>query len=94
VKRPSITPTKTLAAAAVALAFLCVSAPVAAATDGHGIYGDTTDKVVTLAGFCIMGFFVVFICTMSAIYGHLEKRKDARKASQATLSDGRWRGGW
>jgi hypothetical protein len=41
-----------------------------------------------------MGFFVFFIFTMSMIQGRLEKRKQARKAAQSTLSAGRWRGGW
>lgn len=69
-------------------------APVASATDGHGIYGETTDKTVTLAGFCLMGFFVVFIFTMSRLQGHLERRKEARKAAKASLPAARWRGGW
>jgi ABC-type nickel/cobalt efflux system permease component RcnA len=81
-------------ALATTLASLCLLAPVASATDGHGIYGETTDKIVTLAGFCLIGFFTVFVCVMSLITGRLEHRKEARKATEATLSDDRWRGGW
>jgi len=66
----------------------------ALATYGHGFYGDVQDTVVTLAGFCIIGFFTVFVIVMSLIQGLLDRRKEARKAAHATLGDARWRGGW
>ena len=78
---------------ATSLAF-ALNAPAAFATYGHGLYGDTNDKVVTLAGFCIMGFFVVFVIVMSTIQGLLERRKEAHKAAHAALANGRMRGGW
>ena len=87
-------PALAVVALGCALAWLGAIAPVASATDGHGIYGGVTDKVVTLAGFCLMGFFVVFIFTMSMLQGRLERRKEARKAAKASLPAARWRGGW
>jgi hypothetical protein len=73
---------------------LAVDAPPALASYGHGFYGDVNDKVVTLAGFCVIGFFTVFVIVMSLLQGRLERRKEARKEAQASLPDGRWRGGW
>lgn len=73
---------------------LSLGATSAFATYGHGFYGDVDDTVVTLAGFCVIGFFTVFVIVMSLIQGLLDRRKQARKAAHATLGDGRWRGGW
>ncbi len=78
---------------AASLAF-AISAPAALASDGHGYYGETTDKIVTLAGFCLIGFFTLFVIVMSTLQGWLERRKEARKAAHAALGNGRWRGGW
>jgi hypothetical protein len=64
------------------------------ASYGHGYYGETTDKVVTYAGFSLIIFFPVFVFVMSMIQGRLEHRKEARAAAHAALGDGRWRGGW
>jgi hypothetical protein len=83
--------------AALAGAFglsLALGAQSALASYGHGFYGEVDDTVVTLAGFCVIGFFTVFVIVMSLIQGRLEKRKETRKAAHATLGDGRWRGGW
>jgi hypothetical protein len=79
----------------VALVSLGVLAPTAAASYGHGLYGGTTDKVVTYAGFSLIVFFPVFVFVMSTIQGRLERRKDARKAAaRLSMANGRWRGGW
>jgi O-antigen/teichoic acid export membrane protein len=80
-----------LAWLALTLAF---GAGDALASYGHGLYGDVSDTVVTLAGFCVIGFFVVFVTVMSLLQGWLERRKEARKAAHAALGNGRWRGGW
>jgi preprotein translocase subunit SecG len=71
-------------------------APIASAdNDGRGFYGATNDKVVTIAGYIVIAFFVVFVFVMSMLQRHLEKRKEARKAAQkAVLGDAQWRGGW
>ena len=71
-------------------------APAAAAyNDGRGFYGGTNDKVVTNAGFIVIGFFALFVLTMSLLQRLLDKRKEARKAARAAqLGRARWRGGW
>jgi hypothetical protein len=75
---------------------LLIVAPVALAHDGgEGWYGETNDKVVTNAGFILIGFFPLFIFVMSLIQWRLEKRKDARKAAaKARATSAEWRGGW
>lgn len=80
----------------LALALALALAPGAyAANDGRGLYGATNDKVVTTAGFIVIGFFAVFVTVMSLIQGRLEKRKDARKAARkAYEGSARWGGGW
>ena len=71
-------------------------APVALAHDGgQGTYGETDDKVVTNAGFIVIGFFPLFILAMSLLQWRLEKRKYARKAAAKRRAGATvWRGGW
>jgi hypothetical protein len=84
-----------LASLAYGIVLLLVLAPAALAeNDGRGFYGATNDKVVTEAGFILIIFFPTFALLASLLQRHLERRKDARKAAQHTLSDTRWRGGW
>ena len=79
-------------------AVLALSAPLALA-DGHeggeGLYGETSDKVVTNAGFLLIAFFPLFVFAMSMLQWRLEKRKDARKAAaKARTARADVRGGW
>ena len=81
------------------LGALLLLAPAALAAEGHdggeGWWGETNDKVVTNAGFILIGFFPVFILLMSLLQWRLDKRKYARKAAQkARASNEIWRGGW
>ena len=78
---------------------LALSAPLALAAEGHdggeGIYGETSDKVVTNAGFIIIAAFPALIFLLSAILWKLDKRKDARKkAAKARTARADMRGGW
>jgi len=50
--------------------------------------------VVTNAGFIIIAFFPILVFALSMIQRRLEKRKEARKAAESALGDGRWHGGW
>ncbi len=78
-------------------AFLLMAfAPSAFAfNDGRGFYGETNDKVVTTAGFILIGFFSLFVLIASLIYGRMEKRKDERKAAaKHRVANGDWHGGW
>jgi hypothetical protein len=77
-----------------ALLVLALPAAAPAYNDGRGFYGTTDDKVVTDAGFILIAFFPLFIFFMSMLQKRLEKRKEARVAHKADLSNGRWRGGW
>jgi hypothetical protein len=66
-----------------------------AENDGRGFYGATNDKVVTNAGFIVIGFFALFVLTMTLVQRSLDRRKAARKAARKEALDGiRWRGGW
>jgi hypothetical protein len=77
------------------LAALVLPAAAAAENDGRGFYGPTDDKVVTWAGFILVGFFPLFVLVMSLLQRALEKRKQARKAArEAQLGYTQWRGGW
>jgi hypothetical protein len=76
-----------------------VSAPLALAAEGHdggeGLYGETSDKVVTNAGFIIIAAFPLLVFLLSMIMRVLDRRKDARKkAAKARRARADLRGGW
>jgi len=78
---------------------IALSAPLALAAEGHdggeGLYGETSDKVVTNAGFMIIAFFPLLIFALSMLQWRLDKRKDARKkAAKARRARADLRGGW
>jgi hypothetical protein len=70
-----------LGLAATFLTFL-LTAPAYAHDNGEGIVGETDDKIVTFVSLGVVVFFVVFVIVMSTLQGVLEKRKDARKATE------------
>ena len=76
---------------------LALTAPVALAAEGHdggeGLYGETSDKVVTNAGFIIIVFFPLLVLFLSLLQGRLDKRKQARKQAMKARQT-RTRGGW
>ena len=81
--------------AATTLAVLATAAPALAQSSGQGWYGETTDKIVTNAGFILIGFFPLFIFVMSLIQWRLDKRKEARKAAaKARAKSADWQGDW
>jgi hypothetical protein len=76
---------------------LLVLAPDALArqTGGEGLYGQTTDKVITNAMFLVILFFPTVIIVFSLIQWRLEKRKHARMtAAKRRAANADWRGGW
>jgi ABC-type nickel/cobalt efflux system permease component RcnA len=84
-----------LLTAATLTVLLATAAPAMADMSGQGWYGETTDKIVTNAGFILIGFFPLFIFVMSLIQWRLDKRKDERKAAaKARATSAEWRGGW
>ena len=78
---------------------LLLVAPVWASEVGHdggeGTYGVTNDKVVTNAGFLIIGGIPLLIFLLSLLQWRLDKRKDDRKkAAKGRATAHVWRGGW
>jgi hypothetical protein len=87
-----------LASTAAALFALALLAPVAVAgriDGGEGLYGETSDKVVTNFGFILVAAFPLIIATLSFLQWRLDKRKEARKkAAKARAARGTSSGGW
>lgn len=98
-RRRSITrAATTLVSSAVIMLML---APVAMANineggvSGEGLYGETTDRVVTNFGFAVIAFFPLLIFVLSVAQWRLDKRRDARKAAvKARGGRDEWKGGW
>ena len=78
------------------LVALALAAPAALANDGgQGLYGETNDKVVTNAGFILIGGIPLMLMLLSLLQGGLEKRKKRRlKAAKARKARADQRGGW
>lgn len=83
------------ALATFALTFALLAPAAFAQNSGEGAIGEADDKTVTNAGFILIAFFPIFVLLMSLLQGHLEKRKDARKAAaKARGNSAVWKGGW
>ncbi len=62
---------------------------------GEGWYGVTNDKIVTNAGFILIGAFPLLIFLLSVLQHKLDKRKERRKkAAKARAGSPEWSGGW
>src|SRR4051812_49983872 len=81
--------------ALLTLSIFLLSAPLAlAADDGQGTYGPADDKVVTNAGFILIGGIPLLLMLLSLLQGGLEKRKYRRlKAAKARKARADQRGG-
>jgi hypothetical protein len=81
---------------ALTLALLAASATAAFAHDGgEGTYGPTNDRVVTFAGFILIGCIPLLVFLLSMLQLSLDKRKDRRKAAaKARRARADLRGGW
>jgi hypothetical protein len=79
---------------------LLLAAPALAAEHvghdgGEGWWGLTNDKVVTNAGFLVIGGIPLFIFLVSLLQYALDTRKDNRKkAAKARTKKPEWQGGW
>ena len=74
---------------------LAFAASALAADNGEGLYGETDDKVITNAGFFLIGVIPLFLFTMSMIMWFLDRRKERRKAAEkARKARADMRGGW
>lgn len=62
---------------------------------GQGLYGETSDKVITNAMFLVIIFFPALIVVLTLIQWRLEKRKHLRmEAAKRRAANVDWRGGW
>ena len=78
---------------------LVTAAPALASGSGHdggeGWYGLTNDKIVTNAGFILIGAFPLLVFLLSMLQHTLDKRKERRKkAAKARARSPEWSGGW
>jgi uncharacterized membrane protein YphA (DoxX/SURF4 family) len=82
--------------ALLTLTIILVNAPLAlAADDGEGLWGETSDKTVTMAAFIVICGFPLLIALISALQGSLDRRKDRKlKAAKARRARADVRGGW
>ena len=55
---------------------------VFASDNGEGIVGETDDRVITFFALGVVVFFTVLVIALSSLQGHLEKRKEQRKAAE------------
>lgn len=61
---------------------LVLAAPAMAHDNGEGLVGETDDRIITFFSLGVILFFFAVVCLGSFIQGRLEKRKNARKASE------------
>ena len=78
---------------------LALAAIASASENGHdggeGWYGLTNDKIITNAGFLIIGGIPLLIFLISLLQHSLDKRKERRKkAAKLRSASPQWRGGW
>jgi hypothetical protein len=83
----------------ISLTFLLAAPVLASEGPGHdggeGLYGLTNDKVITNAGFLIIGGLPLLIFLLSLLQWSLDRRKDRRKkAAKARAKSPQWGGGW
>jgi len=61
---------------------------VIAADNGEGLLGETDDRIITFFSLGVVLFFALVVITGSAIQSKLDKRKEAKKASELRRSVG------
>ena len=71
-----------LAPLAILVTLLLTAAPAFAGDNGEGLVGETDDKIITFFSLGVIIFFTVVIILGSTIQSRLEKRKNARKATE------------
>ena len=73
---------------------LLLVTPAFAHDGGEGWYGETTDKVVTNAGFLIIGGLPLLLFILSLIQWREKRKEDRMAAAKARRGSTHWRGGW
>jgi Kef-type K+ transport system membrane component KefB len=64
------------------LFLLAMAVPAMAGDNGEGLVGETDDKIITFFSLGVVTFFFLVVCLGSYLQNRLEKRKEARKASE------------
>ena len=67
---------------AILLTLFLTAAPAVASDNGEGLVGETNDKIITFFSLGLVIFFTLVVILGSVIQGRLEKRKNARKATE------------
>ncbi|MCX6388910.1 MAG: hypothetical protein NTX07_09350 [Solirubrobacterales bacterium] len=74
---------------------LIAPAALARINGGEGLYGPTTDKVVTNFGFGIIFLFPLLLVILSILQHRKEDREHEHLAAQSHRADlAEWQGGW
>jgi hypothetical protein len=71
-----------LAPLLVLATWLLLAAPAFASDNGEGLLGETDDRIVTFFCLGVIVFFAVLVWLLSALQAALERRKEARKATE------------
>jgi Kef-type K+ transport system membrane component KefB len=74
--------------ALTAIFTLLLAVPAFAHDNGEGLVGETNDRIITFFSLGVVVFFFLVVCFGSWAQGRLEKRKEARKASDLKSSIG------
>lgn len=78
-----------LAATATTLILsLALAVPAFASDNGEGLLGETTDRLVTFICLGIVVGIALLVTVLSILQGHLDKRKEQRKAAELRRSVG------
>ena len=73
-----------LAPAVATVLSLVLAAPAMAADhdNGEGLLGELNDRIITFFSLGVVVFFFLVVCLGSYIQSRLERRKEARKATE------------
>jgi hypothetical protein len=63
-------------------AWLLLAAPAFAGDNGEGLYGETDDRIVTFFCLGLVVGFALLVTLLSVFQNALDKRKEARKATE------------
>ena len=62
--------------------WLVMAAPAFAGDNGEGLVGETDDRIITFFCLGLVVAFSVMVAVFTAIQSSLDKRKEARKATE------------
>jgi hypothetical protein len=62
--------------------WLLLAAPAFASDNGEGLVGETDDRIITFFCLGLVVFFAVLVWLLSALQAALDRRKEARKATE------------